>query len=205
MCLNDRNRRERQNVCMALPSFKCPLDLVIVRLSFLARQIRLRFVATGGTDVSTPKGTNSFQDRRQQTITCSSCALARISAILSGECTRDIDPRLGAGSEGSADTIRSTGLARMEGKGAAVDGGFSVIFVLGRSTAVQVEVVPHAVGFNLVPGVFHDHVPILDDGLADLMSVSNKKRSEAQKGCVSCSYIVGNRFPGVVAAHARRV
>lgn len=102
-----------------------------------------------------------------------------------------------------ANTCRSAGLASMEGEGAAVDARLSVVFILGRSTAVQVEVVPHAVGFDRVLGTGHDHVPILDDGLIEL-KVSNEGTSELERN-TSFSYIIGNRFPGIVTGHAWRV
>jgi hypothetical protein len=61
----------------------------------------------------------------------------------------------------------------MESEGAAVDARFSVVLILGWSTAVQVKMVPHAVGFDRVLSVGHDHVPVLDDGLIEL-KVSNE-------------------------------
>ena len=66
-----------------------------------------------------------------------------------------------------ANTRRGTGLARMETERAALDAGFHMVFVLGRSAAIEIQVVPHAVGFDRVPGVRHGHVPVLDDGLIE--------------------------------------
>lgn len=72
-----------------------------------------------------------------------------------------------------ANTGRSTGFASVERKRAAVNAGFNVVFILGRGTAVQVEMVPHTVGFNRILSIGYDHVPILDDGLIKL-NVSNE-------------------------------
>lgn len=53
----------------------------------------------------------------------------------------------------------------MESEGTAIDSVIGVVFVLSRSTGVQVEVIPHAVGLDVVSDVRRDHIPILDDGL----------------------------------------
>ena len=40
-----------------------------------------------------------------------------------------------------------------------------MVFVLGRRAPVEIQVVPHAVGFDVVADVGGDDVPVLDDGL----------------------------------------
>lgn len=66
-----------------------------------------------------------------------------------------------------ADARRSAGFAGMEREGTAIDAFLDVVFILGRSAAIQVQMVPYAVGFDRVASILHNDIPILDDRLAE--------------------------------------